>query len=81
MPQFQYQATSPQGKIVEGMMEAAEEHAVVARLHDQGYLPLQISPIWADPDKSPSQQFVFTDPADPAGSRRSASERSVADDS
>jgi general secretion pathway protein F len=42
MPQFHYQATTPQGKIVEGVMEASEERTVVARLHDQGYLPLRI---------------------------------------
>ncbi len=42
MPQFHYQATTPQGKIIEGVMEAGEERTVVARLHEQGYLPLQI---------------------------------------
>src|SRR5712692_7680988 len=43
MPQFHYQATTPQGKIVEGVMEAGEEKVVVARLHDQGYLPLRVA--------------------------------------
>ena len=43
MPQFHYQATTPQGKVVEGVMEAGEERAVVARLHDQGYLPLRVA--------------------------------------
>jgi type II secretion system protein F len=42
MPQFHYQATTPQGKMVEGVMEAGEERMVAARLHDQGYLPLRI---------------------------------------
>jgi len=42
MPQFHYQATTPQGKIIEGVMEAGEERTVVARLHEQGYLPLRI---------------------------------------
>lgn len=42
MPQFHYQATTPQGKLIEGVMEAGEERVVVARLHDQGYLPLRI---------------------------------------
>jgi general secretion pathway protein F len=42
MPQFHYQATTPQGKMIEGIMEAGEERAVVARLHEQGYLPLHI---------------------------------------
>ena len=43
MPQFQYQATTPQGKTIEGVMEAGEERAVVAWLHEQGYLPLQVA--------------------------------------
>lgn len=42
MPQFHYQATTPQGKIIEGVMEAGEERTVVTRLHEQGYLPLHI---------------------------------------
>jgi len=42
MPQFHYQATTPQGKVIEGVMEAGEERTVVARLHEQGYLPLRI---------------------------------------
>lgn len=42
MAQFHYQATTPQGKIIEGVMEAGEERTVVARLHEQGYLPLRI---------------------------------------
>ena len=43
MPHFHYQATTPQGKMIEGVMEAGEERAVVARLHDQGYIPLRVS--------------------------------------
>src|SRR6266508_5231056 len=42
MPQFHYQATTPQGKVIEGVMEAGEERVVVSRLHEQGYLPLRI---------------------------------------
>jgi len=42
MTQFHYQATTPQGKLIEGVMEAGEERAVVLRLRDQGYLPLRI---------------------------------------
>lgn len=44
MAQFHYQATTPQGKLIEGVMEAGEERMVVARLRDQGYLPLRIRP-------------------------------------
>jgi len=43
MPQFHYQATTPQGKVIEGVMEAGEERAVAAHLHDQGYLLLRIA--------------------------------------
>ncbi|MBI3302404.1 MAG: type II secretion system F family protein [Deltaproteobacteria bacterium] len=43
MPQFHYQATTPQGKVIEGVMEAGEERVVVARLHEQGYLPLRVA--------------------------------------
>ena len=44
MPQFQYQATTPQGQLIEGVREAAEERAVVAWLHTQGYIPLNVAP-------------------------------------
>ena len=40
MTQFQYQATTPDGKTIEGVMEAGEERVVVAWLQEQGYLPL-----------------------------------------
>jgi general secretion pathway protein F len=43
MPQFHYQATTSQGKVIEGVMEAGEERVVVARLHEQGYLPLRVA--------------------------------------
>ena len=43
MPQFQYQATTPQGQLIEGVREAAEERAVVAWLHTQGYIPLNVA--------------------------------------
>ena len=42
MPQFHYQATTPQGKIIKGVMDVGAERVVVSRLHDQGYLPLKI---------------------------------------
>jgi general secretion pathway protein F len=43
MPQFHYQAATPQGKLIEGMMEASEERIVASRLQDQGYVPLRIA--------------------------------------
>ena len=43
MPQFQYQATTPHGQLIEGVREAEEERAVVAWLHTQGYIPLNVA--------------------------------------
>jgi general secretion pathway protein F len=42
LAQFQYRAVDPQGKVVEGTIEAAEVPAVVARLHDRGLIPINI---------------------------------------
>ena len=42
MAQFQYRAADPQGKIVEGTIDAAEVGGVVARLHDRGLIPIRI---------------------------------------
>jgi len=41
--QFQYRAVDPQGKVVEGTIDAAEVPAVVARLHDRGLIPITIA--------------------------------------
>ena len=43
MAQFQYRAVDPQGKVVEGTIEAAEVPAVVSRLHDRGLIPINIA--------------------------------------
>jgi general secretion pathway protein F len=43
LAQFEYRAVDPQGKVIEGSIEAAEEAAVVARLHDRGLIPLGIN--------------------------------------
>jgi general secretion pathway protein F len=42
LAQFQYRAVDPQGKVVEGTIEAAEAPAVVARLQDRGLIPIKI---------------------------------------
>ncbi len=42
MAHFQYRAADPQGKVVEGTIEAAEAAAVVARLQDRGLIPIRI---------------------------------------
>jgi len=62
MPQFHYQATTSQGKVIEGVMEAGEERAVVARLHEQGYLPLRV----AQPDQGKPRAAAFSSLSLPA---------------
>ncbi len=42
MAQFQYRAADPEGKVVEGTIEAAEAAAVVVRLQDRGLIPIRI---------------------------------------
>lgn len=44
MAQFQYRAADPEGKVVEGTLEAAEAAGVVARLQDRGLIPIRIGP-------------------------------------
>ena len=46
MAQFQYRATDAEGKILEGIIEAAERNVAVARLQDRGLIPLRV----AEPD-------------------------------
>jgi len=43
MTPFSYRATTAEGKIVEGVMEADGEAAVVASLRSQGYIPLSVA--------------------------------------
>jgi len=40
MPQFHYKAVTPSGEIVEGRMDAPSLEDVIARLHEQGNVPL-----------------------------------------
>lgn len=42
MPEFAYRATDRMGKIVEGLMEASEEKAVVSKLQSMGYIPIKV---------------------------------------
>jgi len=42
LAQFQFRAADAEGKVVEGMIEAAESAAVVARLQDRGLIPIRI---------------------------------------
>lgn len=43
MAVFSYKATTPDGTIVEGVIEAADEHLAVERLRNSGVIPLKVS--------------------------------------
>jgi general secretion pathway protein F len=40
---FEYKAVTPEGKVVEGTLEAADEQTVMTRLREQGQLPIRIN--------------------------------------
>jgi len=42
LAQFQFRAADAEGKVVEGMIEAAESSAVIARLQDRGLIPIRV---------------------------------------
>lgn len=42
MALFQYKAVTPDGKVVEGALEAADRQTVVLRLREQGQLPINV---------------------------------------
>ncbi|HXK59098.1 MAG TPA: type II secretion system F family protein [Acidobacteriota bacterium] len=39
---FEYKAVTPEGKVVEGTLEAADEQTVMTRLREQGQLPIRV---------------------------------------
>ena len=39
---FRYKAVTPEGKVVEGTLEAFDQEAVLARLQEQGQLPIKV---------------------------------------
>ena len=41
---FRYKAVTPEGKVVEGTLEAVDQEAVLARLQEQGQLPIKVFP-------------------------------------
>ena len=43
MPFFQFKAVTPEGKVVEGTLEAADEKSAISRLEEQGQMPIQLS--------------------------------------
>jgi general secretion pathway protein F len=70
MPQFHYQAATPQGKLIEGVMEAGEERMVASRLQDQGYVPLRITVPGQIPAKTGTARRQLSLSALPALPRR-----------
>ncbi len=57
MAQFQFRAADAEGKVIEGMIEAGESAAVVARLQDRGLIPIRIGAIAAG--KAPTRATVL----------------------
>lgn len=43
MAYFQYKAVTPEGKVIEGTLEAADEQAALARLQEQGQMPIKVA--------------------------------------
>ena len=41
---FRYKAVTPEGKVVEGTLEAVDQETVLARLQEQGQLPIKVFP-------------------------------------
>jgi len=41
MPNYRYKALNPHGEVFDGQMEAASEAELIARLQDQGHLPME----------------------------------------
>jgi len=44
MPSFRFKAVAPNGEVLQGLMDAASTDEVVAKLHEQGNLPLEAMP-------------------------------------
>jgi general secretion pathway protein F len=40
---FEYKAVTPEGKVIEGTLEAADEETVMSRLREQGQLPIRVA--------------------------------------
>ncbi len=43
MPFFQFKAVTPDGKVVEGTLEASDEKSALSRLEEQGQMPIRLS--------------------------------------
>jgi general secretion pathway protein F len=57
MPEYIYKASDSLGKVIEGIMSAPEEGALVSKLHSMGYIPIRISPSSAGQKLSLSMRF------------------------
>ncbi|MCX5895193.1 MAG: type II secretion system F family protein [Proteobacteria bacterium] len=62
MPEYIYKASDNTGKVVEGIMSAPEESALVAKLHGMGYIPIKVSPSSKSQKFSLSMKFSFSLP-------------------
>jgi general secretion pathway protein F len=74
LAQFQYRAVDPQGKVVEGTIEAAEVPLVVARLHDRGLIPINIG---ASADGARARTTRIALPSLPAFGKRRIKQRDL----
>ncbi len=59
MAQFQYRAADPEGKVVEGTIEATEAAAVIARLQDRGLIPIKVGTAGAGGAKAKSTRIAL----------------------
>ncbi|MEW6585563.1 MAG: type II secretion system F family protein, partial [Nitrospirota bacterium] len=55
MPVFSYRATTLNGSVVEGVIEAADERSAIDRLKNTGVIPLQVS----SPKEGLQKKFTF----------------------
>lgn len=60
MPLFRYKAVDPQGKTLEGEMEARDQSAVIERLHDLGHLPIRADEVAATASRGWLSRELFT---------------------
>jgi len=74
MTPFSYRATTSEGRIVEGVMEADGEAAVIANLRSQGYIPLAVQ---AGRIKEKGKGFSLTLPDLPSLTRSRVKSRDI----
>ena len=52
MPKFSYKAKEGPGKIVDGVIEADNDHVAVSKIIQLGFVPIDIAPVSADSVKA-----------------------------